>query len=104
MTPAWAGGRCGAAMELVDIYLRVERADIALIKCVIESYEEFGIVRTIDNKQAIIVLLVVPDFTEHVWAALESLRQHMDWHQVPRPTDSDDWLMEKMHPGTTDAA
>jgi len=25
-------------MELIDIYLRVERDDIALIKCVIESY------------------------------------------------------------------
>ncbi len=85
-------------MELSDIYLRVERADIALIKCVIESYEEFGIVRTIDNKKAIIVLLIVPDFIEHTWAALESLRQHMDWHQVPRPTEHDDWLMEKMHP------
>ena len=91
-------------MELIDIYLRVERADIALIKCVIESYEEFGIVRTIDNTKAIIVLLIVPDFIDHAWAALESLRQHMDWHQVPRPTGYDDWLMEKMHPETTDAA
>lgn len=91
-------------MELIDIYLRVERADIALIKCVIESYEEFGIVRTIDNTKAIIVLLIVSDFIDHAWAALESLRQHMDWHQVPRPTGYDDWLMEKMHPETTDAA
>ena len=91
-------------MELIDIYLRVERKDIALIKCVIESYEELGIVRTIDNKKAIIVLLIVPDFIEHTWAALASLRQHMDWHQVPRPTAYDDWLMEKMHPETTGAA
>lgn len=91
-------------MELIDIYLRVERADIALIKCVIESYEELGIVRTIDNTKAIIVLLVVPDFLDDAWAALESLRQHMDWHQVPRPTAYDDWLMEKMHPETTGAA
>ena len=91
-------------MELIDIYLRVERADIALLKCVIESYEEFGIVRTIDNTKAIIVLLIVPDFIDEAWAALESLRQHMDWYQVPRPTGYDDWLMEKMHPETTDAA
>ena len=94
----------GTDMELIDIYLRVERADIALIKCVIESYEEFGIVRTIDNTKAIIVLLIVPDFIDEARAALESLRQHMDWHQVPRPTAYDDWLMEKMHPETTDAA
>lgn len=91
-------------MELIDIYLRVERADIALIKCVIESYEELGIVRTIDNTKAIIVLLIVPDFIDDAWAALESLRQHMDWHQVLRPTAYDDWLMEKMHPETTDVA
>ncbi len=90
-------------MELIDIYLRVERADIALIKCVIESYEDLGIVRTIDNTKAIIVLLIVPDFIEDAWAALESLRQHMDWHQVSRPTASDDWLMKKMHPEATDS-
>ncbi len=85
-------------MDLIDIYLRVERTDIALIKFIIESYEEFGIVRTIDRKKAIIVILVVPDFIDHTWAALESLREHIDWHEVPRPTEHDDWLMEKMHP------
>ena len=85
-------------MDLIDIYLRVEREDIALVKFIIESYEEFGIVRTIDNKKAIIVLLIVPDFIEPTWAALESLREHMDWHQVPRPTEYDDWLMDHMHP------
>jgi len=63
-----------------------------------------GIVCTIDNPKAIIVLLIVPDFLDDAWAALESLRQHMDWHQVSRPTAYDDWLMEKMHPETTDAA
>lgn len=85
-------------MELTDIYLRVDRADIALIKFIVESYEEFGIVRTIDKRRAIIVLLVVPDFVDHVWNALHSLRQHVDWVSIPRPTEYDDWLMKEMHP------
>ena len=81
-------------MDLIDIYLRVEREDIAFIKFVIESYEEFGIVRTVDRKMAVIVLLIVPDFIAPARAALDGLREYVDWTEVPRPADLTDWLTE----------
>jgi hypothetical protein len=83
-------------MDLIEIYLRVQREDIALLKFVIESYEEVGIIRTIDRKKATVVVLAMPDFVDHVWAILNSLREHMDWYEIPPPGEQDDWLMRKV--------
>jgi hypothetical protein len=84
-------------MDLREIYLRIRREDIAQIKFVIESYEGLGIMRTIDRKKATVVVLAMPDFIDDVRAVLESLREHMDWHEIPPPTEQDDWLMQKVH-------
>jgi uncharacterized protein DUF4911 len=82
-------------MNLVEIYLRIQRTDIALLKFVVESYEGIGIVRTIDRKKATVVILAMPDFIDHMRAVLESLREEMEWYEIPPPQEQDDWLMEK---------
>jgi uncharacterized protein DUF4911 len=81
-------------MDLVEIYLRIRREDVALIKFVLESYEGIAIVRTIDRKKATIVVLAMPDLLTQVRAVLESLREHMDWYEIPPPAEQDDWLMK----------
>ena len=86
-------------MDLIEIYLRLQREDIALLKFVIEAYEGIGIVRTIDRKKATVAVLAMPDLLHHVQAVLESLREHMDWYEIPRPEEQDDWLMQKVHEG-----
>jgi hypothetical protein len=83
--------------DLIEIYLRVRREDIALIKFVIESYEGIGIVRTIDRKKATVAVLAMPDLIVHVRAVLDSLREDMDWYEIPPPAEQDDWLMQKVH-------
>lgn len=83
-------------MDLIEIYLRIARADIALLKFTIESYEGTGIVRTIDRKKATVAVLAMPDALGHVRAALESLREYMDWHEIPAPEEQDDWLMQRV--------
>lgn len=83
-------------MDLIEIYLRVAREDIALLKFTIESYEGTGIVRTIDRKKATVAVLAMPDAIHHVRATLESLREHMDWHEIPAPEEQDDWLMQRV--------
>jgi hypothetical protein len=83
-------------MDLIEIYLRVQREDIALIKFLLESYEGIGIVRTIDKKKATVVVLAMPDFLHDVRAVLESLREHMDWYEIPPPREQDDWLMQRV--------
>lgn len=85
------------ALDLCEIYLRLQREDIALLKFAIESYEGIGIVRTIDRKKATVAVLAMPDLLHHVRAVLESLREHMEWHEIPRPQEQDDWLMQQVH-------
>lgn len=82
--------------DLIEIYLRIQREDVALMKFVLESYEGIAIVRTIDRKRATVVVLAMPDLIQHVRAVLESLREHMDWHEIPPPQEQDDWLMQKV--------
>ena len=48
-----------SAMKLHDIYLELPSEQIAYVKFIFESYEDVGIIRTVDRKKAIIVLLVM---------------------------------------------
>jgi hypothetical protein len=81
-------------MELIEIYLETRPEHIAYIKFIFESYEEVGIVRTVDRKKAIIVLLAMPDFLAVVRNIIDSLQKEMPLFEIPRPANlSDDWLM-----------
>lgn len=81
-------------MELIEIYLETRPEHIAYIKFIFESYEEVGIVRTVDRKKAVIVLLAMPDFLNVARHIIESLQTEMPLFEIPRPADlSDDWLM-----------
>ena len=81
-------------MELKLIYLAVPPEHIAYIKFIFESYEEIGIIRTVERRKAIIVLLAMPDFADIARDILQSIKKDVPLREIPRPTDSqDDWLM-----------
>ena len=84
-------------MELHDIYLEIRPEDIAYVKFIFESYESVGIIRTVDRKKSIIVLLAVDDFLEVARAILASLKNEIPLVEIPRPDDTgDDWLMNEL--------
>ncbi|MBI4523041.1 MAG: DUF4911 domain-containing protein [Deltaproteobacteria bacterium] len=84
-------------MDLHDIYLEIRPEDIAYVKFIIESYEGVGIIRTVDRKKAIIVLMVVDDFRATARAILDSLKQEIPLYEVPRPAEiGDDWLLREL--------
>jgi Domain of unknown function (DUF4911) len=84
-------------MELQALYLATPPEHIAYIKFIFESYEEVGIIRTVDRKKAVIVLLVVTDFIDTAHNILDSLKQEVPLAEIPRPADvSDDWLMAEL--------
>lgn len=84
-------------MELKQIYFEVEPEHIAYIKFIFESYEDVGIIRTVDRKKAIIVLLVVDDFVNVARQILESLKRDLPLNEITRPADmSDDWFMSEL--------
>ena len=81
-------------MDLQEIYLEIAPEHIAYIKFIFESYEEVGIIRTVDRKKSIIVLLAMPDFDDAARAIIDSLKQDIPLAEIPRPADlTDDWFM-----------
>ncbi|MEO6164331.1 MAG: DUF4911 domain-containing protein [Candidatus Binatia bacterium] len=84
-------------MDLQEIYLEIAPEHIAYIKFIFESYEEVGIIRTVDRKQSIIVLLAMPDFVDAARAIVNSLKQDIPLAEIPRPADlTDDWFMAEL--------
>ena len=83
--------------DLQDIYLEIPPEHIAYIKFIFESYEEVGIIRTVERKKAIIVLLAMRDFLDTARGILESLKRDIPLAEIPRPTDmTDDWFMAEL--------
>lgn len=79
------------------IYLQVRPVDIALVKFLFESYEEIAIVRTLDRRAAIIVVLVVPDFLPVARAVIAALGTQIDCAEMEAPAvEVDDWLMREI--------
>jgi hypothetical protein len=84
-------------MELQEIYLETAPEHIAYIKFIFESYEEVGIIRTVDRKKAVIVLLAVPDYLAVARQILQALKTEVPLIEIARPGDlSDDWLMAEL--------
>lgn len=84
-------------MDLTEIYLEIAPEHIAYVKFIFESYEEVGIIRTVDRKKSIIVLLAMPDFADAAHGIIGSLKQEIPLAEIPRPADlRDDWFMVEL--------
>jgi Domain of unknown function (DUF4911) len=80
-----------------EFYLEVAAEHIAYIKFIFESYEEVGIIRTVDRKKAIIVLLAMNDFVAVARAILASLEREVPLREIARPANvEDDWFMVEL--------
>lgn len=93
-------------MSLRDIYLELPPEHIAYVKFIFESYEEVGIIRTVDRDKAVIVLLAMNDFLEPSRQILASLQDDIPMREISRPDDiTEDWFMAELFAGpslTTD--
>jgi len=84
-------------MNLHEIYFEIRPEDIAYVKFIIESYEVIGLIRTIDRKKAVIVVLIVEDFLAVGRSLMASLASEIELTEIPRPADvGDDWLMQEL--------
>lgn len=84
-------------MKLQAVYLETPPEQIAYIKFIFESYEEIGIIRTIDRKRAIIVLLAVEDYVGAAREVLAALKHEVPLVEISRPADlTDDWLIAEL--------
>ena len=85
-----------------DIYLETPPEHIAYVKFIFESYEEVGVIRTVDRRKSIIVLLAMDDFLDTALGILESLKRDVPLLEVSRPAElPDDWLMAELAASST---
>lgn len=84
-------------MGLHDIYLELPPEHIAYVKFIFESYEEVGMIRTVDRGRAVIVLLAMNDFVDAARQILASIENDIPLRQIPRPAEmKDDWFMAEL--------
>ena len=84
-------------MDLHAIYLEIAPEHIAYVKFIFESYEEVGLIRTVERDKAIIVLLAMSDFLDTARAILASLKRDIPFAEIPRPAaTTDDWFMAEL--------
>ncbi len=81
-------------IDVLPIFLRVRRRDIAYIKFLVESYEGVGIVRTLDRHAAIIVILVPPDVETTAREIVAAIAAQIPCEELAWPPEaSEDWLL-----------
>ena len=67
----------------VEIFLELPPEDIVFIKLIVEAHEGLGVLRTLDRKRAVIVVMTAADMEADVRAMLESLRDQVPWIEIP---------------------
>ena len=79
--------------EVVPFYLALPPREIAYVKFVFESYEGVAVVRTLDRRAALLVVLAAADFVADVRAVIASLVEEGACTEVAAPDWFDgDWL------------
>jgi hypothetical protein len=87
----------GKMPDLEIIYLETRPENIAYVKFIFESYEEVAIVRTIDRKRALIVLLAMADFAATARGILASIQQEIPLQERSTPPAvTGDWFMREL--------
>jgi hypothetical protein len=78
---AWPPGN----PETVEIFLELPPEDIVVVKLVVEAHEGIGVLRTLDRRRALIVVMVAADMEGDARAMLAALREQVPWVEVPPP-------------------
>lgn len=74
------------------ISLRIDPENIVLLKSILESYDELGILRTIDQSKGHVAVLSLKCLTQDLTALLDSLKEDLGFEYVAAETN-DDWFM-----------
>jgi hypothetical protein len=61
-------------LDSVQWQLEVDKQDIAYIVSIFDSYENFAIVRTLDQSKGLIELMISPDYLEETRQLLDQLK------------------------------
>jgi len=74
-----------AAVDTIQKYYRIDKSGIALLKFILESYDNAALLRTVDRKGSIIELRVSPGFLCDVEAVIAEFRDEFNIREVEPP-------------------
>ncbi len=85
--------------NLCPIFLQIAPEDIVYLKSILESYEELGIIRTLDRQKGEIVILATKDMEQELRDLLNSLHEEVSFRIIPTPQGlCEDWLLSEYLP------
>lgn len=75
-------------METIRQYYKIDREEICFLKSIIEAYDGMAVLRTIDVKDGIIELSIIPGGEGYIRDILDDLKKHIriktiQKHSVP---------------------
>ena len=68
--------------DSIQLLLEVNKEDIAYIVSIFDAYEDFAVVRTLDQSKGLIELMISPDFIEETQDLLDSLAKEIPVKRV----------------------
>ncbi len=68
--------------DSVQWRLEVDKKDIAYIVSIFEAYENFAVVRTIDQSKGLIELMISPDYLDETRKLLDGLAREIPLRRV----------------------
>lgn len=68
--------------DSIQWLLEVNKEDIAYIVSIFDAYEDFAVVRTLDQSKGLIELMISPDFIEETQDLLDSLAEEIPVKRV----------------------
>jgi len=66
----------------MSIYLKLSRKDLMRLQFLLEGYERLSSITTIDPREAIVRIMIMPDFHEDFQIILSELKNSVDFRII----------------------
>jgi len=66
----------------MTIYLKLSRKDLVLLQFLMEGYEGMSSITTIDSREAIVRIMIMPDFKDDFQIILSELKNTVDFQAI----------------------
>jgi hypothetical protein len=76
-------------VDTIQRYYRINRDGIALLKFILESYDNAAVMRTVDRHGSIIEVFISPGFLPEVEAVIAELKDELNIEEIARPEGLD---------------
>lgn len=64
-------------METIKRYYKIDGKEICFVKSILEAYDGMAVLRTVDPKEGIIEISIIPGCEEDIRSILNDLKNHI---------------------------